>query len=107
MFKEIKATYEVVEDTAYIDGDFHKDRSKFIFEVERYLSGASAYGDRSSHKVDIIGAEAMPYYFDTRYEGISTQKEEWTKFWKTWVEMRFGLKVKLSTYEEKEIELED
>ena len=107
MFKEITAKYQVLEDTSFIKGEFHKDRSKFIFKVERYLSGASAYGDRSAHKVDIIGAEAMPYYFDTRYEGISIQKEEWAIFWKKWIEERFGLKVKLCYYEEKKIEMED
>lgn len=107
MFKEITAKYQVIEDTSFIEGKFHKDRSNFVFKVERHLSGASSYGDRSAHKVVIIGAEAMPYYFDTRYEGISTQKEEWSATWRKWIEERFGLKVKLCSYEEKEIELED
>ena len=107
MFKEITAKFQVIEDTSFINGDFYKDRSSFIFKVERYLSGAYSYGDRSSHDVKIIGAEAMTYYFDTRYAGLSTQKEEWTTYWKKWIEERFGLKVKLYEYEEKEIEMED
>lgn len=106
MFKEITAEYQVTEDTSFIKGEFHKDRSNFIFKVERYLSGASAYGDRSAHKVVIIGADAMPYYFDTRYEGISTKKENWSTFWREWIEERFGLKVKLCSYEENEVEME-
>lgn len=106
MFKEIIANFQVLEDTSFLEGRFHKDRSQFVFKVERYLSGASAYGDRSAHKVTILGAEAMPYYFDTRYEGISTQKEEWIAAWKKWIEKRFGLTVKICSYEEKEIELE-
>lgn len=107
MFKEITAKYQVVEDTSFIKGEFHKDRSNFIFKVERHLSGAFAYGDRSSHSVKIIGAEARPYYFDTRYDGIKPQKEEWSTFWRNWIEERFGLKVKLCSYEEKDVEVED
>lgn len=107
MFKEIKARFQVIEDTAFLVGDYNKDRSKFVFQVERQLSGAFAYGDRSFHKVDILGVDAIPYFFDTRYEGISTEKDKWVATWKQWIEMRFGLKVKLSTYEEKEIEMED
>lgn len=107
MFKEITAKYQVVEDTSFIKGEFHKDRSQFVFKVERSLSGAFAYGDRSQHKVTIIGAEAMPYYFDTRYERISSQKEEWSTYWLKWIEERFGLKVKLCSYEEKGVEVED
>lgn len=45
--------------------------------VERRLSGANAYGDRSSHQVYINGE----WYrgFDTRYDSIPTDKENWLK----------------------------
>ena len=40
MFKEIKAVFKVLEDTSFIKGEWKKDRSHFIFEVKRMLSGA-------------------------------------------------------------------
>ena len=107
MFKEITAVFKVSEDTAFIKGDWNKDRSHFLFEVKRMLSGASAYGDRSCHSVIITNEpNSFPYHFDTRYDGISTEKEEWLKFWKDWIEDRFVLKVELSEYSEKEVPLE-
>ena len=70
------------------------------------LSGAFSYGDRSCHSVKIINEpECFPYHFDTRYDGISKEKEEWLKFWKDWIEDRFGLKVELSEYNESEVEI--
>ena len=47
------------------------------------------------------------YHFDTRYDGISTEKEEWVKFWKDWIEDRFVLKVELSEYNENEVEISE
>ena len=108
MFKEIKAVFKVSEDTRFIKGHCNDDRSHFLFEVKRMLSGASAYGDRSCHSVIITNVpEAFPYHFDTRYDGISTEKEEWVKFWKDWIEDRFVLKVELSEYNENEVEISE
>lgn len=108
MFKEIKAVFKVSEDTSYIKGELNKDRSHFLFEVKRMLSGAFDYGDRSCHSVIITNVpEAFPYHFDTRYDCISTEKEEWLKFWKDWIEDRFVLKVELSEYNENEVEISE
>ena len=105
MFKEIKAVFKVSEDTSFIKGEWKKNRSHFLFEVKRMLSGAFAYGDRSCHSVIITNVpEAFPYHFDTRYDCISTEKEAWVKFWKDWIEDRFALKVELSEYNENEVE---
>ena len=69
MFKEIKAVFKVSEDTSFIKGECKDDRSHFIFEVKRMLSGAFAYGDRSCHSVIITNIpNALPYHFDTRYD---------------------------------------
>lgn len=108
MFKEITAVFKVSEDTSFIKGEWKKDRSHFLFEVKRMLSGAFAYGDRSCHSVKIINEpECFPYHFDTRYDGISTEKKKWVNIWKDWIEDRFVLKVELSEYSEKEVPLED
>ena len=104
MFKEIKAVFKVSEDTSFIKGEWKEDRSHFIFEVKRMLSGAFAYGDRSCHSVIITNVPNATYYFDTRYDGISTEKEAWVKFWKDWIEDRFVLNVELSEYNENEVE---
>lgn len=108
MFKEIKAVFKVSEDTSFIKGELKKDRRHFLFEVKRMLSGAYDYGDRSCHSVVITNVpEAFHYHFDTRYDGISTEKEAWVKFWKDWIEDRFGLKVELSEYNENEVEISE
>lgn len=108
MFKEIKAVFKVSEDTSFIKGELKKDRSHFLFEVKRMLSGASVYGDRSCHSVIITNVpDSFPYHFDTRYDGISTEKEAWVKFWKDWIEDRFALKVELSEYNENEVEISE
>lgn len=108
MFKEIKAVFKVSEDTSFIKGELKKDRSHFLFEVKRMLSGAYDYGDRSCHSVVITNVpEAFHYHFDTRYDGISTEKEDWLKFWKDWIEDRFVLKVELSEYNENEVEISE
>ena len=105
MFKEIKAVFKVSEDTSFIKGECKDDRRHFLFEVKRMLSGAFAYGDRSCHSVVITNVpNALLYHFDTRYDGISTEKEAWIKFWKDWIEDRFVLKLELSEYNENEVE---
>ena len=107
-FKNITATFKVTEDTAFKRGTFHKDRSDFIFEVKRYESGATAYGDRSGHSVEIANhKEYMGHYFDTRYDGITTDKEKWITFWKDWIEEQYVLKVELVAYQEETIQIED
>lgn len=106
MFKEITATFKVQNDTAFNNGRWNKDRTYFIFEVKRMLSGASAYGDRSCHSCIITNVpDAFPYHFDTRYEGISTEKEKWIKYWKDWIEDRFDLVVYLDEYDENEVRM--
>ena len=100
MFKNITARFKVVEDTAFKEGKWRRDRSEFIFEVKRYDGGAFRYGDYSSHSVEIVNADTMPYYFDTRYAGISTDKESWVEYWKDWIEEEYVLKVELADYEE-------
>ena len=108
-FKEIKAIFKVVEDTAFKNGEWSKDRSDFKFEVERNLSGCFAYGDRSGHSIKITdskGTYFMPYTYDTRYDGISTQKDEWVKVWKDFIEDKFVLKIELDTYEENDYEID-
>ena len=108
MFKEIKSVFKVSEATSFIKGALKKDRSHFLFVVKRMLSGAFDYGDRSCHSVIITNVpEAFPYHFDTRYDGIRTEKEEWVKFWKNWIEDRFVLKVELSEYNENEVEISE
>lgn len=105
MFKEIKAVFKVSEDTSFIKGEWKEDRSHFLFVVKRRLSGAFAYGDRSCNSLIITNVlKAFPYHLDTRYDGISTEKEVLVKFWKDWIEERFGLKVELSEYNENEVE---
>lgn len=107
-FKEIKATFEVV-------GGYPKDLQddtewKSIFLITRHLSGAFAYGDRSSHSLSIfnegeaIDEKKCDYYYDTRYDHIPTNKTEWVKEWteyikSNWCKVKY---VKLLTYEENE-----
>ena len=101
MFKEIKATFKVVEDTAFKEGRWKEDRSYFQFEVKRVRSGATAYGDCSAHVLDLPNVKGtMPKLFDTRYEGISTVKEKWISFWKKYIEEEYELKVELESYQE-------
>lgn len=106
-FKGIKATFKVVEDTAFKNGVWKKDRSDFKFTVDRHLSGCSAYGDRSGHSIKITDSKGeyyMPRYYDTRYDGISKEKDTWVKYWKQFIEEDYELKVELETYEEEEYE---
>lgn len=104
MFKNITARFNVVEDTAFKTGRWKKDRSHFVFKVERYDGGMFRYGDYSSHKVDIENINEMTHYFDTRYSGISTEKEKWIKYWKDWIEEEYELKVDLLDYKEEMVE---
>lgn len=106
-FTNIKATFRVVEDTAFKEGKWKKDRSDFIFVVRRYLSGCSAYGDRSGHSVIIDNhPEYMGEYLDTRYERLSTEKTDWVNYWRNYIEDKYCLVIALVDYntETKEIE---
>lgn len=101
MFKEIKAIFTVVEDTAYVTGRWKEDRSDLKFEVKRYRSGSTAYGDRSAHSVEILNhPETYTRHYDTRYAGISVRKREWIAYWKEHIEDEYELKVTVSEYEE-------
>lgn len=109
-FKNIKATFKVVEDTSFKNGEWKKDRSDFVFEVNRYVSGAFAYGDRSGHSISITDSKGewyMPKYYDTRYSRIGWEKDSWVKYWKEFIEEEWMLKVELKDYEESYEEIKD
>ena len=109
MFKEITAKFKVVKDIAFEQKKFSWDRCVLEFIVKRQKSGASAYGDRSAHGLEITknGEWLDTKYYDTRYDGISTEKEEWLDFWKKYIEDNWTLKVELVDYEEKMVEDND
>ena len=105
MFKEITAQFTVTEDTAFKKGDWKENRDYFVFEVKRFRSGCTAYGDHSGHTLEIINVpDAYKRHFDTRYVGIPREKEEWIKYWKEYIEDEYSLKVELKSYEEKLVE---
>ena len=87
-FKELKAVFEVSES----QNRYFKKGDKFV--VKRVKSGASAYGDQSAHTIKIVNGQ--DYYFDTRYEGISTQTTIWRNFWKRYIEKKWAVKVKFA-----------
>lgn len=102
-FLNMEIVFNVVEDTSYKKGKFHFNREGFNFKVCRYLSGAAAYGDRSGHSVEILNhPEYMMKIYDTRYDGIKSDKVEWIAFWKDFIEYTWGLKVEpdIKTYKE-------
>ena len=104
-FKEMKVTFKVTEDVAYKAGGWKEDRSYIKFVVNRYESGATHYGDHSGHTLYLDGAKGtMPKYFDTRYEGISTDKDAWIAFWKEYIEREYVLDVEPEGYEEKYVD---
>ena len=94
MFTELTVKFKVVEDTAFKNGTWNKDRSDFIFEVRRFRSGCTAYGDRSGHTVEIVNhPETFAHHFDTRYSRISWKKKDWISYWKKWIQEEYVLKV--------------
>lgn len=97
MFKEIKAVFKT-------KADIFRGNRNFTFKIERYQSGATAYGDKSGHSFKIFADEKYlnDRTFDTRYDGISTDEEEWKKFWKDFIENQYGLVTECISYEEKE-----
>lgn len=94
MFKNIKAVFEA------------KGNKNFCHVVvKRFVSGATPYGDTSGHSLELINEKQVVIenrYYDTRYDGISTKKDEWVKTWKEFVEDRYGVELELIGYEEKE-----
>lgn len=108
MFKEMRIVFVAKKDPAYEAGQISFNREGFCWEVKRQLSGATAYGDRSEHSVIVIGhPEFGGKYYDTRYDGIPTQKDKWIQFWKNQIEDRVGgieLEPDMETYEEREEE---
>lgn len=103
MFKEMTVQFAVAEDTAFKEGRWKSNRSDFIFEVKRFRSGATAYGDCSGHTVEIINhPETFKHHYDTRYEGIPRRKDEWIAYWQRHIENEYELKlqVKVNSYTE-------
>lgn len=80
-----------------------------LIVIERYKSGATPYGDGSAHSFKIydpVGKQLTTRYFDTRYEGISTDKDKWLKFWLDFILENYDFKeFKVETYTEEDIEL--
>lgn len=99
-FKQIKATYKTTG----------RNNEPVELIIERTPSGAFKYGDRSSHAMYINGNWYKGY--DTRYDRIPTDKENWLK-----EVMQYIIKpdylgnsnhlIELVSYEEKEVEIED
>ena len=101
MFKEMIVQFTVAEDSAFKEGRWGSNRSDFIFEVKRFRSGATAYGDCSVHTVEIINhPEAFKHHYDTRYAGIPREKEAWIAYWQDHIEDEYGLKLQVKSYTE-------
>ena len=105
MFKEMTASFKVAKDTAFLEKGFYKDRSQFEFTIKRQPSGCFKYGDRSAHSLYVNGGWSNGY--DTRYDGISTEKDKWLAFWKKFIEEEWGLELKLVDYQEQMVEFEE
>ena len=99
MFKEIKAVFKT-------KSDLLRESRNFKFEVERVQSGAFGYGDKSAHTMRIYADDEFinDKYYDTRYDGISTNKEEWIKLWKEFIQDKWGLQVECISFELKEVQ---
>jgi hypothetical protein len=106
MFKKMKIIFTCKEDPAFKKGDISFSREGFKFEVRRQLSGAFEYGDNSAHAIRIL---EHPEYderrYDTRYDGIPTERTEWEKFWKEWLEEKYEIAIEPEegSYKEEEI----
>ena len=89
-FKQISAVFKA------------KDKN-ITFLVERRVSGASNYGDRSAHTLKVDNN--MSQLFDTRYDGISTDKQKWITFWECYILNNYLVTgIELESYSEKMIE---
>lgn len=97
-FKEIKATFKGI-------GKGACEGKEFIISIERMKSGASAYGDLSAHSIEFAN-DGMPQCFDTRYDGIPTDKQKWCLWWSKYLVKNYLISgVELLGYEENEIEM--
>lgn len=80
-----------------------------LIVIERYKSGATPYGDGSGHGLKIYDPEDKQIttrWFDTRYEGISTNKDKWLKFWQDFILENYDFKgLKVEEYTEEVIDL--
>lgn len=105
MFKEMTVKFVVTEDTAFKSGTWSKDRSDFIFEVKRFRSGCTAYGDHSGHTLEIVNhPETYKHHYDTRYAGIPREKYAWIEYWQKHIEDEYVLKVQVKDYAENLVE---
>lgn len=101
-FKEIKATFRVKSKVGVYD---------YKFVIERKHSACFKYGDQSCHLLKIYDFKDNRFlrddYYDTRYDRIDTNKEEWIKEWKDYIKRNWQLKpnVELLEYEEREVTL--
>ena len=61
----------------------------YEFTIERKVSGAFAYGNRSCHILIISDFKTKKQlrdeYYDTRYDSIPTEKGQWVNFWTRWI----------------------
>ena len=96
MLKNIIANFEVV---GYC---YH-----YRFEIKRQESGAFHYGDHSCHTLDIYDYNKNnewigDYLYDTRYDGVSTEKDKWVKVWVAFIKENWHKvqSVKLLDYKE-------
>lgn len=100
-FKKIEGKFKL----SFDNGERHFD---YDVQIGRHLSGAFKYGNRSSHRIDLNGE----FYslFDTRYEQIPTNKEEWVSYWTEWVKEQWSnnsnVKVELVDYKEEFIPMD-
>lgn len=98
-FKEITATF-------HVEGKHYE----YYFVIERLHSGANKYGDESCHTLDIYkeGTWVGDYLYDTRYDCIGTDKEEWVNSWKEFIQNNWENtpKVTLVTYKERKVDWE-
>lgn len=106
MFKEMEVNFKVVKDEPFEKGEFNLNRVDWTFKVKRYKSGCFEYGDKSGHSITINNPANdyfVPNYYDTRYDGISTEKEKWIEFWKGFIEDKWVVKLEVLDFSESEV----
>ena len=98
MFKIMKARFEVFSEYY----GYH-----YLFEITRQQSGANKYGDQSAHILDIFDMNKDKAHidwklYDTRYDSIPTDKNEWVKVWETYIKENWAKvsTIKMLSYEE-------
>lgn len=105
-FKEIKAVFTAT----------NRNNEEITITIERKLSGAFSYGDRSSHYFYVN--DKLYRSYDSRYDGIPTEKDKWLNEIKKYIilpefydgdqynEQRNSDDLKLISYDEKIIEID-